>query len=98
MFLLVNLLVEKNRTIESKNFSFSDIQDKLKHGNDTPNLPGGILNRNNELSYEAYGSRKTVYNFSEGQKYSQYIKKNDPQSINTFPGYRSVKIGGSILV
>ena len=71
------------RKVESKNFSFSDIQDKIKHGNDTPNLPGGILNRNNQLSYEAYGSRKTVYNFSEGQKYSQYIKKNDPQSINT---------------
>jgi hypothetical protein len=71
------------RKVESKNITFSDIQDKMGHGNDTPNLPGGILNRNNQLSFEAYGSRKTLSIFSEGQKYSQYIKKNDPNSINT---------------
>jgi hypothetical protein len=71
------------RRVESKDITFSDIQDKMGHGNETPNLPGGILNRNNQLSYEAYGSRKTLSIFSEAQKYSQYIKKNDPQSINT---------------
>lgn len=70
------------RKVETKNMSFGDVQGKMDSGNRTNNI-SYFKNRNNEDSLSAFGSRKSVYNFSEAQKHSEYIKKKDPQSVNT---------------
>jgi hypothetical protein len=69
------------RTIAVKNLSFSDHYDKMKHGNDNPNI-GVIQNRAGVNNVENYDARKTVSIFGTARQLSNYIKKYDSASLS----------------
>lgn len=69
------------RTVSSKQISYNDHYSSMKHGNETPNFTP-IQNRDGKQNSENYNSRKSLSIFSSARKYSEYIKKYDPESIS----------------
>lgn len=69
------------RTIAVKNISYADHYNKMKHGNQNPNV-SIIPNRDGIKNIETYSAKKTVASFSASRQYSNYIKKYDPTSIS----------------
>lgn len=70
------------RTIATRKLTFGDHYLNMKHGNKTANF-SVIKNRDNIDNTEMYDSKKTLASFSESLKYSNYVKRNDPSSINS---------------
>jgi hypothetical protein len=69
------------RNITVKNISYADHYNKMKHGNENPNVTI-IPNRDGIKNIETYSAKKTVASFSASRQYSNYIKKYDPTSIS----------------
>lgn len=70
------------RTIATRKLTYGDHYLNMKHGNKTPNF-SVIKNRDNIDNTEMYDSKKTLANFNEALKYSNYVKRNDPSLINS---------------
>jgi hypothetical protein len=69
-----------NRKIDFKNIGYYDHYDKMKHANKTPNL-SEIPNRETKKNIEMFDTKKVVSTFNTSLKNSNYVKKNDPESI-----------------
>jgi hypothetical protein len=67
-------------TITSKNIGYGDHYTSMKHGNDNPNF-SSITSRDGTENTKAFNSKKTLSIFGTAKQYSEYIKKNDPNSI-----------------
>jgi hypothetical protein len=68
------------RSIATKLISYRDHYNKMKHGNENPNV-SKIDNRNNVSNFESFNSKKTLSIFSLPRQNSNYIKKYDPTSL-----------------
>lgn len=68
------------RTYATKNVSFLDHYNKNKHLSDLPNVPV-VTNEENKTNVDMYNARKTLYMFDTFRTNSEYVKKNDPNSI-----------------
>jgi hypothetical protein len=69
------------RVVGSRNIGFADHYNNMSHGNDNPNV-AVIENRGGVKNVEAFDSKKTVAFFSAARKYSNYIKKYEPESLS----------------
>lgn len=67
--------------ISSKNISYGDHYENMKHGNETPNFTS-IQSRDGTDNSKAFNSRKALSVFGYARQFSNYIKKNDPTSIS----------------
>lgn len=68
------------RTYTTKNVSFLDHYNKNNHLSNLPNVPV-VTNAENKTNIDMYNSRKTLYTFDTFRSESEYVKKNDPNSI-----------------
>lgn len=68
------------RTYATKNVSFLDHYNKNKHLSNIPNVPV-VSNSQGKTNVDMYNSRKTLYLFDTFRSESEYVKKNDPNSI-----------------
>ncbi len=68
------------RFIDTKEISYRDHYNKMKHGNDNPNV-SKIDNRDKMSNFDSFNSKKTLAIFSLPRKLSNYIKKYDPTSL-----------------
>jgi hypothetical protein len=69
------------RSIETKNISFGDHYDSMKHGNKNPNV-SIIKNRDGIDNTQMFNSKKTMSVFSALQSKSNYIKEKSPETIS----------------
>lgn len=69
------------RTVATKNISYGDHYNNMKHGNENPNF-SQIKNRDGTNNTETYDANKSVAIFGAARQFSEYIKKKDPTSIS----------------
>ena len=69
------------RTVSTKNISYGDHYNNMKHGNENPNF-SQIKNRDGTNNTETYDANKSVAIFGAARQFSEYIKKKDPTSIS----------------
>ena len=69
------------RTVSTKNISYGDHYNNMKHGNENPNFTQ-IKNRDGTNNTETYDANKSVAIFGAARQFSEYIKKKDPTSIS----------------
>jgi hypothetical protein len=74
------------RTYATRQVSYGDHFDSVKHGNDYPNF-GLTQNRGRKNNIETFDSRKSLSIFGASRKFSNYIKDRDPDSINKIEDY-----------
>ncbi len=70
------------RIISSKNISYADHWQTVKHATDTPDL-ALIRNRNNDDSTESFGARTSMYYMTTPLKFSEYVKSHDPTMFSS---------------
>jgi hypothetical protein len=70
------------RIVSSRNISYADHWQSMKHATDTPDL-ALIKNRDNEDSTSTFGTRTSLYYMTTPLKFSQYVKDNDPSMFST---------------
>lgn len=68
------------RKVSEKPITFSEHYNTLNHGNKTPNL-SVVENRAGAKNTEMFNSKKSLYSFGFFRKDSEYIKRNDPTSL-----------------
>ena len=68
-------------TIANKNVTFDDHYNKMKHGNDNPNI-SILKNRDGLTNINAFNSKQTLSVFGAAKKLSAYIKTNDAASLS----------------
>lgn len=64
-----------------KNISYADHYSSISHSNPNPNTTI-IENREGKTNVEMYDARKSLSIFGTPRQLSEYIKKNDPESIS----------------
>jgi hypothetical protein len=69
------------RTTAIKQIGYGDVYSAMKHSNSTPNVSIN-QNRAGIENVKAYNSKKTFSMFGAAQQFSEYIKKNDPESLS----------------
>ena len=75
-------------TFGEKNINFNSHYNSVDHGNKNPNLTE-IFNRDNTSTLTTYDSRKVVSIYGSKRKFSNYIKKYDPESISKIEDYEN---------
>lgn len=71
-----------SRTVSELDVSYSDNYDIMSHGNKTKKLPV-VENRLGDLNTNTYDAKRTLYHFSSNRSVIDYVKSNDPSSLNT---------------
>jgi hypothetical protein len=69
------------KVIDEKKITYGNLFNRMKHGNENP-LISYLQNKDGTNNVESYDSRKTLSVFGLSRKYSNYIKKYEPESIN----------------
>lgn len=77
------------RVYEEKEITYGDHFNSMKHGNDNPNV-SVIDNRGKEQNIKMFNAKKTLSLFGPARKLSNYIKQNDPTSLNKLENYEDV--------
>lgn len=68
------------RISATKNISYGDHFSSMKHGNENPNLTVST-NREGLENIKNFDAKKTLSFFASSRQLSEYIKKNDPDSL-----------------
>jgi hypothetical protein len=68
------------RTVVKQKITYGDHYENLPHNNSNPNLPI-YTNREGKTNMQMENSRTTFFVFQTNQQDSEYVKQNDPQSI-----------------
>ena len=69
------------RTTAIRQIGYGDVYSSMKHSNSTENT-SIVQNKAGIENVKAYNSKKTYSMFGAAQQYSEYIKKNDPESLS----------------
>jgi hypothetical protein len=76
------------KTYMAKPITYGDHYGSMDHGNENPNVTE-IFNRDNTTNLSTIDSRKVLSFFGAARKFSEYIKKNDPQSLSKVESYEN---------
>jgi hypothetical protein len=76
------------KTYMAKPITYGDHFGSMKHANENPNVTE-IFNRDNTTNLSTIDSRKVLSFFGAARKFSEYIKKNDPQSLSKVESYEN---------
>ena len=71
-----------SRTVSELDVTHSDNYDIMNHGNKTKKL-SVVENRAGDLNINSYDAKRTLYHFSSNRSVIDYVKTNDPASLNT---------------
>lgn len=76
------------KTFMAKPISYGSHFGSMNHANEYPNVTE-IFNRDNTTNLNTIDSRKVLSFFGAARKYSEYIKKNDPESLSKVESYEN---------
>lgn len=76
------------KTYIAKPITYGDHFGSMTHANENPNTTE-IFNRDNTTNLTTIDSRKVLSFFGAARKYSEYIKKNDPESLSKIESYEN---------
>jgi hypothetical protein len=76
------------KTYMAKPITYGDHFGSMDHANENPNTTE-IFNRDNTTNLTTIDSRKVLSFFGAARKYSEYIKKNDPESLSKIESYEN---------
>jgi uncharacterized protein Smg (DUF494 family) len=68
------------RTVVKQKITYNDHYQNIPHNNKNPNIPI-YTNREGRTNMQMENSRKSFFIFQTNQQDSEYVKKNDPESI-----------------
>jgi hypothetical protein len=85
------------RTFAKKDVSYADHFNSMKHGNDNPNV-SVIQNREGVDNTQAYDSKKVLSLFGTARKLSEYIKKNEPDSLSKLDNFEDYKLQRTSII